>query len=100
MQRYQSDIDYFEENDTEILAISVDARPTQKKFAEEVGAQFTLLSDWEKDVSRLYGVLNEERGIARRTTFLMDKEGIIRRIDSGSEAIDIAGLKETCAQLQ
>jgi peroxiredoxin len=80
--------------------VSVDARPTQKKFAEEVGAQFSLLSDWEKDVSRLYGVLNEERGIARRTTFLIDKEGIIRRMDSGSEAIDIAGLKDACAQLQ
>ncbi len=78
----------------------MDARPTQKKFAEEVGAEFTLLSDWEKEVSRRYGVLNEERGIARRTTFLIDKEGIIRRIDSGSDAIDIAGLKDACAQLQ
>ena len=77
----------------------MDARPTQKKFAEEVEAQFTFLSDWEKDVSRLYGVLNEERGIAGRNTFLIDKEGIIRRIDSGSDAIDIAGLKEACAQL-
>ncbi len=78
----------------------MDARPTQKKFAEEVGAQFKLLSDWDKDVSRLYGVLNEERGIAGRNTFLIDKQGIIRRIDSGSDAIDIAGLKDACAQLQ
>lgn len=49
-------------------------------------------------MSRSYGVLNEERGIARRTTFLIDKEGIIRRIDSGRDAIDISGIKDACAQ--
>ena len=77
----------------------MDARPTQKKFAEEVGAQFKLLSDWDKDVSRLYGVLNEERGIAGRNTFLIDKKGIIRRIDSGEDALDLSGVMERCEEL-
>ncbi|MCH8319489.1 MAG: redoxin domain-containing protein, partial [Acidobacteria bacterium] len=65
MQRYQSDIDYFEAEDTEVLAVSVDARPSQKKFAEEMGVEFTMLSDFSKSLSRLYGVLDEERGMAR-----------------------------------
>jgi len=80
--------------------VSVDARPTQKKFAEEMGVQFTMLSDFGKEVSRLYGVLDEERGLSRRTTFVIDKAGIIRHIDSGRDAIDIAGVKEACGQLQ
>ncbi len=80
--------------------MSVDARPTQKKFAEEMGVEFTLLSDFGKSLSRLYGVLDEERGMARRTTFVIDKTGIIRHIDSGRDAIDIAGVKAACGQLQ
>ncbi len=100
MQGYQSDIDYFEAEDTEIIALSVDARPSQKKFAEEMGVEFTMLSDFKREVSSLYGVLDEERGTSRRTTFVIDKEGIIRHIDSGRDAIDIAGVKAACAQLQ
>lgn len=99
MQRYQSDIDYFEEEDTQILAVSVDSVPAQKKFAEELGVTFPLLSDFQREVSRLYGVLNEERGFAQRTTFVIDKEGIIRRIDAGRDALDITGVKQTCGQL-
>ncbi len=78
----------------------MDARPTQKKFAEEMGVEFTMLSDFGKSLSRLYGVLDEERGTARRTTFVIDKAGIIRHIDSGGDAIDIAGVKAACGQLQ
>ena len=78
----------------------MDARPSQKKFAEEMGVEFTMLSDFWKSLSRLYGVLDEERGMARRTTFVIDKAGIIRHIDSGADAIDIAGVKAACGQLQ
>ncbi len=61
---------------------------------------YRRLSDFEKSLSRLYGVLDEERGMARRTTFVIDKAGIIRHIDSGRDAIDIAGVKAACGQLQ
>ena len=59
-----------------------------------------MLSDFGKSLSRLYGVLDEERGMARRTTFVIDKAGIIRHIDSGRDAIDIAGVKAACGQLK
>ena len=100
MTRYQDDIEYFTEHDTEVLAISVDARPSQKKFAEELGVQYRFLADWpDKEVSRRYGVLSE-RGFSQRTTFLIDKEGAIRRIDSGRDAMDLTGIKEACADLR
>lgn len=59
-----------------------------------------MLSDFAREVSRTYGVLDEERGVSRRTTFLIDKAGVIQRIDSGRDAIDIAGIKQACGQLQ
>jgi peroxiredoxin len=100
LQRYQDDIDYFQQKDTQILGISVDTRFSQKVYAQQLGVQFPLLSDFPHNkVSKLYGILDEERGVAGRTTFVVDKEGIIRRIDSGRNAIDIAGVKTTCGQL-
>ena len=43
---------------------------------------FPLLSDFNKDVIRAYGVFNEDmiglKGIARRAVFVLDKEGIVR----------------------
>ena len=79
--------------------MSVDAWPTQRKFAEETGAQFTLLSDFMKEVSHMYGVLDEKAGVAWRVTFVTDKEGTIQRIDSGQDALDLTGVKEVCQQL-
>lgn len=100
LQRYQSDIEYFKEHDTEVFAISVDAAPSQKKFAEELGASFRFLADFpERKVSQLYGVLSE-RGFANRVTFLVDKQGIIQRIDTGRDALEIEGLKSDCSRLK
>ena len=79
--------------------MSVDAWPTQKKFAEETGAQFTLLSDFAKEVSHMYGVLDEKAGVAWRMTFVIDKKGTIRRIDSGEDALDISGVMKMCGEL-
>jgi peroxiredoxin len=48
---------------------------------------FPLLSDSQKSVSKLYGVLSLFR-VAKRVTFVVDKQGIIRHIDRGAEAVD------------
>jgi peroxiredoxin (alkyl hydroperoxide reductase subunit C) len=62
------------------LTISVDSSPTHKVWAEREGYQFPLLADFwpHGEVARAYGVLNEERGIANRGTFLIDKQGVVR----------------------
>jgi mycoredoxin-dependent peroxiredoxin len=84
-----------------VIGVSVDTRPAQNKFAEELGVDFPLLSDFPRnEVSRAYGVYDEERGVARRTTFLIDKQGVIRRIDAGSDAMDPSGVKESCRLLR
>ena len=51
-----------------------------KAFAEAQGATFPLLSDPNKQVAAAYGVLNE-KGVANRWTFYIDKNGKITAID-------------------
>jgi alkyl hydroperoxide reductase subunit AhpC len=63
------------------------------------GVQFPLLSDFKREASRAYGVLNEEGGYSNRVTFVIDKEGIIRNIESGSAAISVAGALSSCEAL-
>lgn len=59
---------------------SVDNPEDNKGFAEQNSATFPILSDPEKSMCASYGVLSE-RGYARRWTYYIDRQGIIRMID-------------------
>jgi len=50
-------------------------------FAKSENADFPMLSDPTKDVARAYSVLDEQRGVANRWTFYIDKNGDIAAID-------------------
>lgn len=63
-----------------MLGISVDSVPSHKAFAEKLGVSFPLLSDMQRRVSRDYGVLLEEAGIASRATFIIDQQSVIRHM--------------------
>lgn len=67
--------------DAAYFMASVDPIEANKGFAAEHKADFPLLSDPTKETARAYGVFNEERGIAMRHTFYIDKEGVIAAID-------------------
>jgi peroxiredoxin Q/BCP len=81
-----------------VLGISVNKPQANRAFAEKLGLTFPLLCDAEKKVARQYGVLGFLR-VARRTTFVIDTEGVIRHIDRGSEAMDPAGARQACQLL-
>ncbi len=71
----------FEGKDTQVLGISTDARPTQIAFAASLGnIPYPVLADFHPkgQVSKLYGVYNEERGTANRAVVIVDKQGIVR----------------------
>ena len=59
------------------LAISVDSGPTHARWAADQGYTFPLLADFwpHGEVARAYGVFDEERGLALRGTFIVDKQG-------------------------
>lgn len=82
-----------------MLGISVDSFAANKRFAQDLGVTFPLLSDFHRKVSKAYGVLDEEYGFARRATFVIDKQGIIRHIELGRSAIDPSGAYQACSVL-
>ena len=78
----------------------MDAAPSNRRFAQDLGLTFPLLSDMSREVSKRYGILREERNIAMRTTFVVDKGGIVRQIQQGREAIDPSGAGLMCSRLK
>jgi peroxiredoxin len=77
MQAYEKDQSRFASLDTHILAISVDASPAKKAWAEALGGiTFDLLSDFHPvgHVARAYGVMRDD-GITERAIVVVDKAG-------------------------
>src|SRR5258706_9127565 len=68
--------------DAQVYGISVDTFFTLKAFHDAEKLSFPLLSDFNKQVIRDYGVFNEDmiglKGIAKRAMFVIDKNGVVR----------------------
>src|SRR5262249_36148009 len=66
----------------QVYGISVDTFFALKAFHDQQKLTFPLLSDFNKQVIRDYGVLNEDmiglKGIAKRAVFVLDKDGVVR----------------------
>lgn len=83
----RDDLSRYENAGVQVLAISCDSAPAQKKWAEEKGYNFPVLADFwpHGKVSQEYGVFNDQLGCAMRHTFLIDKEGkVVDTFDSGA----------------
>jgi peroxiredoxin len=76
----QSEIDAFQNDRTQIVAVSVDSPYALRAFADREGLQFPLLSDfWPHGaVARSYGIFDAVAGVATRATFLIDATGVVR----------------------
>jgi peroxiredoxin len=72
------DYDEFAKAGVTVLPISVDSTASLKEFKSKYGLKTDLLSDFRRDVSRAYGVLNEERYYSNRAYFLLDRSGVVR----------------------
>ncbi len=66
--------------EAQVLTVSVDSVFAQRAWADREGYTFPLLSDFwpHGQVARAYGVFDEVKGHARRGTFVIDGEGVIR----------------------
>ena len=75
---FTEDFDQFAREGVEILPISVDSTASLGEFKKKLQMKTDLLSDFRRDVSRAYGVLNEDRFYSNRSYFLIDREGRLR----------------------
>jgi peroxiredoxin Q/BCP len=69
-----------------VLGVSKDSISSHQKFADKYGLTFPLLADTDTTVAQLYGAYGEKSNYGKtymgviRKTFLIDKEGIVRKI--------------------
>lgn len=79
----RDNISFYNNVNAKVFGISVDALHTLARFKEDQQLNFTLLSDFNKDVSTSYGSLYEMfgynmKGVSKRSAFVIDKKGIVR----------------------
>ena len=70
----------FQADNVQVLGVSCDSSATHKVFADQENLNYPLLSDFwpHGEVSRKFGVFNEDFGFAIRGTFIIDREGVVR----------------------
>ncbi|MBN1403435.1 MAG: redoxin domain-containing protein [Opitutales bacterium] len=82
-------LDEYDEMDAAVYAVSVDSPFAQEAFARSSNIKVTLLSDFNKEVSALYGVQYTEllgmKGVAKRSAFVINKRGVITYAESSDD---------------
>ena len=90
------------ESNTQIVAVSTDNEKATLRTSRELGVQFRLVSDMDRRVINLFGVLHPKEGISLPATFVIDKRGVIRYRYIGKDFSDrppIKGLLQMLAWL-
>jgi peroxiredoxin Q/BCP len=79
---FQRDIDKYTEKNAAIVGVSVDDVDSHKSFCTKEGLNFKLLADSSHAVVQKYGSIMEYNGmtLAARNTFLIDPNGVIRKV--------------------
>ncbi|SMD15425.1 peroxiredoxin [Lentzea albidocapillata] len=102
--RLRDELATYEDENVQVLGVSVDSPFALKAWANQEGYQFPLLSDfWPHGaVAQSYGVFNEAVGMALRGTFLVDVSGVVRfaEVNAPGEARDQDGWKKAVASLK
>ena len=99
----RDNISTYNSSNAQVLGISVDSLYTLAKYKEEQNLNFPLLSDFNKDVSELYGSLYPKfgfdmKGVGKRSAFLIDEDGIVRYaevLENASEIPDFKSIQQT-----
>jgi peroxiredoxin len=74
----RDDHEQFADRGVVVLPISVDSTYSLKEYKAKHAMKVDLLSDFKRDVSRLYGVLHPDRFYSQRAYFLLDSTGVVR----------------------
>jgi glutaredoxin-dependent peroxiredoxin len=94
-----------EASDSVVFGISIDSPAANNAFAEKIGVTFPLLSDMNRKVLKQYGILktysrdNEDFEWAQRTTFVIDKQGVIQHVEEEESAINPNNAIAVCTKL-
>lgn len=102
----RDNLSLYENLNAEVLGISVDSRFTLNEFKKTNRLNFTLLSDFNKNVSKTYGALYElfhdMLGVSKRSAFVIDKKGVVQYaqvLENAGQLPDFEKLQETLKSL-
>lgn len=85
---FRDDHEGFGKLDAEVIGISSDSVESHRSFAAKHNLPYTLLSDKERKVRKLYGVPNTLGLFPGRVTYVMDRKGIVRHVFSSQLAAE------------
>ncbi|MEP7164928.1 MAG: redoxin domain-containing protein [Ferruginibacter sp.] len=104
----RDEIDKYENDNVQVLGISVDSVYTLAKYKEEQQYNYPLLSDFNREVSALYDVLYpsfskmDMKGVSKRAAFIIDKQGVIQYseiLENASLVPDFGAIDKRIASL-
>jgi peroxiredoxin Q/BCP len=71
-----------------VLGVSADTGESHRAFAEKFHLPFSLLADPERRIIEAYGVKMPLLGFAKRVTFLIDRQGVVRKVITDTRTKD------------
>jgi peroxiredoxin Q/BCP len=83
MCSFSEDLSQFESSDTQVLGISCDDVQSHEKFAQKYSLKQPLLADVGGKTGQAYGTVQLGGGNAKRTLFVIDKQGVVRHVFEG-----------------
>jgi len=94
MCTFRDELKVYEDLDAQVLGVSVDSLFALKMWQEKNNANFPLLSDFNKEVTKSYGILYDNFGggkygyigVAMRSAFVIDKDGTVKYAESHENA--------------
>ena len=103
----RDNLNYYTDLNAVVLGISVDSVFTLGKFKEEQNYNFSLLSDFNKEVAKAYDALYENwilnmNGVAKRAAFVIDSNGILQYVEvleSAGDLPNFEAIKACVAQI-
>ena len=98
LNSYNDDIGQFTELNAQVIGISAQDVSSHEGFANKHGFTFPLLADTDKAIAGLYGTLGPI-GFPRRSTFIIDAEGIVRYAHRAIAGLTFRPVKELVAEL-
>jgi len=101
----RDNISYYNKVNATVFGISVDSLHTLAKYKAEQSLNFSLLSDFNKEVSTAYGTIYEMfgynmKGVSKRSAFVIDKDGVIRYAEVLENASEQPNFKNIALTLE
>ena len=96
MKAYRDQYAKVTEKGAQVVGISTDDVATLKRFKDENRLPYPLLSDQGGKIAKQYGGTIPVFGVANRATFVLEKDGTVKSVITGGDAIDPGGAITSC----